>query len=120
MAGARASKCSEPHNQIPTNIYKRQEMREKRHLLDFVCSNSTWKDGSPLPLPTANPLIGWLLRMKRTTKKKPPEGYLKTFINYNSMNHLKGKTFRVVFRLLDDKAACRKKPKPGGVPPSNG
>jgi site-specific DNA recombinase len=26
-------------------LYEKQEMKEKRKLLDFMCSNSTWKDG---------------------------------------------------------------------------
>lgn len=30
-------------------LYEKQEMREKRRLLDFVCSNSTWKDGRLTP-----------------------------------------------------------------------
>jgi site-specific DNA recombinase len=30
-------------------LYERQEMREKRRLLDFVFSNSTWKDGCLIP-----------------------------------------------------------------------
>jgi site-specific DNA recombinase len=35
--------------QRATNLYERQEMREKRRLLDFVFSNSTWKDGRLIP-----------------------------------------------------------------------
>ena len=31
------------------NLYDRQEMKEKRKLLQFVCSNSTWKDGQLTP-----------------------------------------------------------------------
>lgn len=30
-------------------LYEKQEMHEKRRLLDFVCSNSTWADGKLLP-----------------------------------------------------------------------
>ena len=30
-------------------LYEKQEMQEKRRLLDFVCSNSTWKDGKLIP-----------------------------------------------------------------------
>jgi hypothetical protein len=30
-------------------LYEKQEMQEKRKLLDFVCSNSTWKDGRFIP-----------------------------------------------------------------------
>jgi site-specific DNA recombinase len=30
-------------------LYEKQEMQEKRKLLDFVCSNSTWKDGRLIP-----------------------------------------------------------------------
>jgi site-specific DNA recombinase len=30
-------------------LYEKQEMSEKRRLLDFVCSNSTWKDGMLTP-----------------------------------------------------------------------
>ena len=30
-------------------LYEKQEMQEKRKLLDFVCSNSTWKDGKLTP-----------------------------------------------------------------------
>jgi site-specific DNA recombinase len=30
-------------------LYEKQEMSEKRRLLDFVCSNSTWKDGKLIP-----------------------------------------------------------------------
>jgi hypothetical protein len=30
-------------------LYEKQEMKEKRKLLDFVCSNSTWKDGRLIP-----------------------------------------------------------------------
>jgi hypothetical protein len=30
-------------------LYEKQEMQEKRKLLDFVCSNSTWKDGKLIP-----------------------------------------------------------------------
>jgi site-specific DNA recombinase len=30
-------------------LYDKQEMREKRRLLDFVCSNSQWKDGRLIP-----------------------------------------------------------------------
>jgi site-specific DNA recombinase len=30
-------------------LYEKQEMSEKRRLLDFVCSNSTWKDGTLIP-----------------------------------------------------------------------
>ena len=35
--------------QRATRLYERQEMREKRRLLDFVFSNSTWKDGCLIP-----------------------------------------------------------------------
>jgi site-specific DNA recombinase len=35
--------------QRATNLYEKQEMREKRRLLDFVFSNSTWKDGCLIP-----------------------------------------------------------------------
>jgi site-specific DNA recombinase len=35
--------------QRATNLYERQEMREKRRLLDFVFSNSTWQDGCLIP-----------------------------------------------------------------------
>jgi site-specific DNA recombinase len=30
-------------------LYEKQEMHEKRRLLDFMCSNSTWKDGKLTP-----------------------------------------------------------------------
>jgi hypothetical protein len=30
-------------------LYEKQDMLEKRRLLDFVCSNSTWKDGKLIP-----------------------------------------------------------------------
>ncbi len=30
-------------------LYEQQDMREKRRLLDFVCSNSQWKDGRLIP-----------------------------------------------------------------------
>ena len=30
-------------------LYEKQDMQEKRRLLDFVCSNSTWKDGKLIP-----------------------------------------------------------------------
>ena len=30
-------------------LYEKQEMQEKRKLLDFVCLNSTWKDGGLIP-----------------------------------------------------------------------
>jgi site-specific DNA recombinase len=30
-------------------LYEKQEMKEKRKLLDFMCSNSTWKDGRLIP-----------------------------------------------------------------------
>ena len=35
--------------QRATNLYEKQEMREKRRLRDFVFSNSTWKDGCLIP-----------------------------------------------------------------------
>ncbi len=31
------------------NLYEKQEMREKRRLLDFVFSNSIWKNGCLIP-----------------------------------------------------------------------
>ena len=31
------------------SLYEKQNMREKRRLLDFVCSNSQWKDGRLIP-----------------------------------------------------------------------
>ena len=30
-------------------LYEKQDMREKRRLLDFVCSNSQWRDGRLIP-----------------------------------------------------------------------
>lgn len=30
-------------------LYEKQEMAEKRRLLNFVCSNSIWKDGKLIP-----------------------------------------------------------------------
>lgn len=36
-------------SQHAVTIYEKQEMREKRRLLDFVFSNSTWKDGTLTP-----------------------------------------------------------------------
>jgi hypothetical protein len=30
-------------------LYESQEMNEKRRLIDFVCSNSVWKDGRLIP-----------------------------------------------------------------------
>jgi transposase-like protein len=30
-------------------LYEKQKMQEKRRLLDFVCSNLTWKDGTLTP-----------------------------------------------------------------------
>lgn len=30
-------------------LYEQQEMAEKRRLLDFVCSNSSWRDGKLTP-----------------------------------------------------------------------
>jgi site-specific DNA recombinase len=30
-------------------LYEKQEMQEKRRLLNFVCSNSQWKDGQLIP-----------------------------------------------------------------------
>src|SRR2546429_9941314 len=30
-------------------LYEKQKMKEKRKLIDFVCSNSTWKDGRLIP-----------------------------------------------------------------------
>src|SRR5262245_25212084 len=35
--------------QRATNLYEKQEMREKRRLLDFLFLNSTWKDGCLIP-----------------------------------------------------------------------
>gem|GEM_PF-751254 len=36
-------------SQRAVSIYEKQEMREKRKLLNFMCSNSTWKDGTLTP-----------------------------------------------------------------------
>jgi len=30
-------------------LYEKQEMQEKRRLLNFLCSNSTWKEGRLYP-----------------------------------------------------------------------
>ena len=30
-------------------LYEKQDMQEKRRLLDFVCSDATWKDGTLIP-----------------------------------------------------------------------
>ena len=64
-------------------LYERQEMREKRRLLDFVFSNSSGGTVISSP-PTANPLICWLLQTRRTTKKKPLSGDLTAFLRYGS------------------------------------
>ena len=36
-------------SQNVVSLYEKQEMREKRRLLNFVCSNSQWKDGVLIP-----------------------------------------------------------------------
>jgi site-specific DNA recombinase len=35
--------------QKATGLYEKQEMREKRRVLDFIFSNSLWKDGNLIP-----------------------------------------------------------------------
>jgi site-specific DNA recombinase len=35
--------------QRAVTLYEKQNMREKRRIINFVCSNSPWKDGRLLP-----------------------------------------------------------------------
>jgi hypothetical protein len=51
-------------------LYEKQEMKEKRKLLDFVCSNSTWKDGRLIPQ-YRKPFDLLLLRIGPTNKQRP-------------------------------------------------
>jgi hypothetical protein len=36
-------------SQNVVSLYEKQEMQEKRGLLNFVCSNSQWRDGKSIP-----------------------------------------------------------------------
>ena len=49
-------------------LYDKQDMREKRRLLDFVCSNSQWRDGNRSRT-TVTPLI-YLLRKHGVYKNR--------------------------------------------------
>jgi len=69
-------------------LFKKQNPNEKRRLLDFVCSNSTWKHGT-LTGNSANPLIFWPLRIPSGKTKRPPEVIPATFVQSGSAGRSK-------------------------------
>jgi site-specific DNA recombinase len=60
-------------------LFKQQNSSEKRKLLNFVCSNSTWKDKT-LTAPSANPLIFLHLPTPLGKAKRPPGTLPATFV----------------------------------------
>jgi hypothetical protein len=63
-------------------LFKQQSPSEKRKLLNFVCSNSVWKDQTLTAL--ANPLIFLQLLTQLGKEKRPPEPRLATLVQFGS------------------------------------
>jgi len=92
-------------------LYEKQDRREKRRLLDVVCSNSQWRDGRLLP--TYRKPFDLLASTNMTyTKTEAASPMESGFCPIGSLNPLKDRTFRIAFRLTDGEAAYRKKTKP--------
>ena len=69
-------------------LYDRQEMLEKRRILDFVLSNSTWKDASLHP-EYRQPFDMLAVTNATYPKKRPPSQRKTTFFKYGAPERIR-------------------------------